>query len=290
MTIGTVALLLPCVGGVFAVGAALSDPQGKPDRYISIVGSGSDAPTAVPGGTVPTPSAGTGMGLGLGGQVQTGNTDPLTGLVLDPNTGQVVDPYTGVVVVPAATTQIGAPGTVPPGAGDPGTPAPGTGTDPGTGADPGETPGGTTDPEMPIGGTPVDPTEPYTPVEEPTTPPAPEPPVVQTSTATEDEPVPFETEFVRDRSMPRRTYETRVQGQTGVKTRTYEVTITDGQQTGRRLISEAITQAPVTRVIAVGTGRRPGADCDNDGGDNGGGGNNGGSGGGAGPRRCNGGS
>jgi hypothetical protein len=200
------------------------------------------------------------MGLGLGGQVQTGTTDPVTGLVVDSLTGQVVDPVTGQIVVPAATTQIGAPGTPTPGSADPGTVVPGA--DPGTG----EIPGTPTDPEMPLGGTPVDPAPPYTPVDEPTNPPAPEPPTVETSTTTEQEPVAFETEFVRDRSMPRRTYETRTEGREGVKTLTYEVTTTNGQQTGKRLISETITEAPVTRIIAVGTGRS-GSECDDDPGD-----------------------
>lgn len=257
MTIGTVAMLLPCAGSVFAVGAVLNGSADNVNRYISIVASGSDAPSTAPD-TVPPPRAGTGMGLGLGGQVQTGTTDPVTGLVLDPVTGQVADPVTGQIVVPAATTQIGSPTTAAPGPADPGVGGPGA--DPGTDA----TPGAPTDPEMPLGGTPVDPTPSYTPAEEPTDPPAPQPPTVETSTTTEQEPVPFETEFVRDRSMPRRTYETRTAGQEGVKTLTYEVTTTNGQQTGKRLISETITEAPVTRVIAIGTGRRPGSECDDD--------------------------
>jgi hypothetical protein len=43
------------------------------------------------------------------------------------------------------------------------------------------------------------------------------------------------------------------QGVPGVKTLTYEVTLTDGVETGRRLIGEKVNRKPVTKVVAVGT-------------------------------------
>jgi hypothetical protein len=42
-------------------------------------------------------------------------------------------------------------------------------------------------------------------------------------------------------------------GVRGVRSLTYEVTLTNGEQTGKRLVRNAVTKAPVTRVIAVGT-------------------------------------
>ena len=46
----------------------------------------------------------------------------------------------------------------------------------------------------------------------------------------------------------------------GVLTLTYEVTLTDGRQTGKRLVRRVVTRAPVARVVAVGT--RPVRRCD----------------------------
>jgi hypothetical protein len=42
-------------------------------------------------------------------------------------------------------------------------------------------------------------------------------------------------------------------GVAGVRTQTYEVTLTDGKETGRKLIGDAVTKKPVTKVVAVGT-------------------------------------
>ena len=52
----------------------------------------------------------------------------------------------------------------------------------------------------------------------------------------------------------------RVKGVPGVRTLTYEVTVTDGVQTNKRLINSVITKSPVTKVIAVGTKNEP--ECD----------------------------
>jgi resuscitation-promoting factor RpfB len=46
---------------------------------------------------------------------------------------------------------------------------------------------------------------------------------------------------------------TRTRGRAGIKTLVYEVTLTDGVQTGKRLVRQTVTRAPVTKVIAVGT-------------------------------------
>ena len=52
----------------------------------------------------------------------------------------------------------------------------------------------------------------------------------------------------------------RVKGVAGVRTLTYEITVTDGVQTDKKLVSSVITRAPVTKVIVVGTRNEPGCD------------------------------
>jgi hypothetical protein len=231
MTICGLAVLLPLVGGVFAVGALMGDSGAETvDRYASIVTSDSKRTTPPADGIALAAPEGDGFGIsaGLGGA---------------PGMPGVAGPGAGVGlvgVVPGSTMPAAGPGI-------PGLPGvPGAGTP-------------TFDAEMPIGGTPVDPSTDYEPVDVPPSPPAPVP-VVETTTVTETEAIPFETDVIRDPSMPRRTHEVRTPGEQGERTYTYEVTTTDGQQTDKRLVSQAVTKDPVTRVIAVGTGRRD--DCD----------------------------
>jgi hypothetical protein len=219
MTIGSVALLLPCVGAAFGVGALVDQgAETITSRGTLTVGEAGPSSPPADAATWP-PSAGTGMG-----------TQP--GLPRNADTA-------ALVTAPQGTT-IGVPA--------PAAAGPGVGT------------------TMPQGGTPVDPTTGVgttAPVEAPPPPPPnpPSQPTVETTTVTETQAVPFQTEFVRDSSMPRRQHEVRSPGQEGVRTLTYEVTTTDGQQTDKRLISDAITKEPVTRVIAVGTDRRD-QNCD----------------------------
>jgi uncharacterized protein YabE (DUF348 family) len=78
-------------------------------------------------------------------------------------------------------------------------------------------------------------------------------PVVEKRTVTETQPIPFGQRTVKDSALAKGVQKVRTQGVAGVKTRTYEVTITDGVQTGRTLIRETVTRAPVTQVIAIGT-------------------------------------
>ena len=268
MTIGTLALLVPCVGAVFGVTALVSDtgPGEIVERYAAAVTS--DSTSTPTEGTAPTPTFGADASAGLGGA---------------PAVPGAATPGTGVGTV-------GAVGATPPG-------VPAT---PGFPAVP-RLPGAPTfDAEMPIGGTPVDPATEYEPVHVPAAPPAPVP-LVETRTVTETEAIPFQTQYVRDSSLPRRSHEVRTPGEQGVKTLTYEVTTTDGQQTDKRLVSESVNRDPVTRVVAIGPARR---DCDGGGGGGGGHGDDdgdddtgsdgdseGGSDGdrhGDGPRRCNG--
>jgi hypothetical protein len=80
-----------------------------------------------------------------------------------------------------------------------------------------------------------------------------EQPVIETRTVTETAAVPFEHKTVNDPSLAAGTTEVRTRGVAGVKTLTYEVTFTNGVQTGKKLLSDVVTSAPVTQVTANGT-------------------------------------
>jgi len=85
-------------------------------------------------------------------------------------------------------------------------------------------------------------------------------PDVRKRTTKETQRIPFRTRTVKDSALPEGTTETRVSGVAGVRTLTYEITETDGVQTGRKLIRSVVTRKPVTRVTVVGTGSDPGCD------------------------------
>jgi hypothetical protein len=70
---------------------------------------------------------------------------------------------------------------------------------------------------------------------------------------TETVPVPFTERTVNDPALPRGSRVVRVPGVNGAKTLTYEVTVVDGVETDRKLVSESVTRQPVTQVVAVGT-------------------------------------
>ena len=74
--------------------------------------------------------------------------------------------------------------------------------------------------------------------------------------------IPFRTSMVGDPSLPPGKKQVRTQGKPGLETLRYRVTIVDGRQTDRRLVSRTVTRRPVTRVVAVGTRAKPGRDCD----------------------------
>ncbi|MEV1290090.1 G5 domain-containing protein [Micromonospora sp. NPDC049679] len=78
-------------------------------------------------------------------------------------------------------------------------------------------------------------------------------PTIEKRTVAEQQAVPFATKTVKDASLPKGTRKVRTPGVAGVKTATYEVTFTNGVQTGKKLVRQQVTKAPVTQVIAVGT-------------------------------------
>jgi hypothetical protein len=67
------------------------------------------------------------------------------------------------------------------------------------------------------------------------------------------EPVPFEEATVNDPAMPNGQTQVTTTGQIGEKTLTYRVTLVDGIETNRELISDIVTRAPITQMTSVGT-------------------------------------
>jgi resuscitation-promoting factor RpfB len=82
-------------------------------------------------------------------------------------------------------------------------------------------------------------------------------PVVTVETVTETEAVPFERVTVEDDTMDLGTSAVTTAGVAGVRTLTYEVTLTDGAETGRVLVSDEVTTGPVDEVTSVGTYEPP---------------------------------
>jgi len=78
-------------------------------------------------------------------------------------------------------------------------------------------------------------------------------PAVENHIITKTRAIPFTTRTVNDPTLTNGTTKVRSRGIAGVKTLTYEVTLTNGVQTAKRLIREVVTRAAVTRVVAVGT-------------------------------------
>lgn len=91
------------------------------------------------------------------------------------------------------------------------------------------------------------------------------PPKVETRTVTETKAIAYSTRTVKDSALLAGTTRVRTKGVAGVRTLTYEVTLTDGRQTAKKLITSVVTRKPVTKVVAVGT-RKPrppaGSGCD----------------------------
>ncbi|MFI6821685.1 G5 domain-containing protein [Micromonospora sp. NPDC050187] len=90
----------------------------------------------------------------------------------------------------------------------------------------------------------------------PSLPPSPSPspsPMVEVRTDTAAEKIPHGTRTVKDPSLAKGKRLVRTRGVDGVRTLTYQVTVTDGVQTGRKLVRSAVTRKPVTEVVVVGT-------------------------------------
>jgi hypothetical protein len=78
-------------------------------------------------------------------------------------------------------------------------------------------------------------------------------PVVEHRTVTETAQIPFVEQTVDDPALAKGTTAVRTNGAAGEKTRTYDVTVTDGVETDRKLAGETVTRQPVAKVTAIGT-------------------------------------
>lgn len=85
-------------------------------------------------------------------------------------------------------------------------------------------------------------------------------PVVEVRTVTATEKIPHGTRTVKDSSLTEGKRVVRTRGVDGVRTLTYQVTVTDGVQTDRKLVRSVVTRKAVTEVVAVGT--KPARQCD----------------------------
>ncbi len=150
-----------------------------------------------------------------------------------------------------------------------------------TGADPEPTRTGTAaeEAQQPILATPGDPTEEGSPVAVPsgtpsaapsTVPPSVTPsqtsatstPVVRVTTVTEQATIRYSERTVKDSSLAEGKRAVRTKGVNGVRTLTYEVTITDGVRTAKKLVKSTVTKQPVTQVVAIGTKKPQTSKCD----------------------------
>ncbi|WP_184188681.1 G5 domain-containing protein [Micromonospora parathelypteridis] len=87
-------------------------------------------------------------------------------------------------------------------------------------------------------------------------------PVVRVRTVTEQAAIKHGVRTVKDSSLAEGKRVVRTKGVDGVRTLTYQVTTTDGVQTGRKLVKSAVTKQPVTEVVAVGTKKPQSSNCD----------------------------
>ncbi|MFI5833891.1 G5 domain-containing protein [Micromonospora sp. NPDC051300] len=78
-------------------------------------------------------------------------------------------------------------------------------------------------------------------------------PQVQLRTVTSTTKIPYPTRTVKDSTLQSGTKKVRTRGVTGIRTLTYQVTVTDGVQTAKKLIRSVVTRQPVAQVVAVGT-------------------------------------
>lgn len=122
---------------------------------------------------------------------------------------------------------------------------------------------------QPIVAAPAEPSEEAaSPVADAPTPAAPTPssvaptPVVQVTTVAERATIRYGERTVKDSSLAEGKRVVRTKGVNGVQTLTYEVTTTDGAQTGKKLVRSVVTKQPVTQVVAVGTKKARSSNCD----------------------------
>ncbi len=89
-------------------------------------------------------------------------------------------------------------------------------------------------------------------------------PAAEIRTVTETVEIPFERVTRDDPTLASGKSVVSTKGVAGAKTLTYEVTLVGGVETGRKLVNEVVTKAPVAEVTRVGTkpASKPKPSCD----------------------------
>jgi hypothetical protein len=86
-------------------------------------------------------------------------------------------------------------------------------------------------------------------------------PVVTTRTDVETREIPYDTQVIRDPSLPRGTRTVESPGADGEETLRYLVTLTDGRPTARILVGREVTREPEPRIVVFGARRAWERDC-----------------------------
>ncbi len=89
--------------------------------------------------------------------------------------------------------------------------------------------------------------------------------VIEKKTTTVTQTIPFSKTTVNDSTLEQGKTSIKTTGVNGVKTLTYEITLTNGTQTDKKLIKEETTTQPISEVTAIGTyvAPRPVLNCPN---------------------------
>lgn len=98
----------------------------------------------------------------------------------------------------------------------------------------------------------IGPPAPPAPAPAPALAPAPARPVITTRIQTATSEIPFPTRTVRDPSQPEGVREVQSAGVAGERTVRYLLTLTDGRQTGRRLLDSTVTRQPQPQIVTLG--------------------------------------
>lgn len=87
-------------------------------------------------------------------------------------------------------------------------------------------------------------------------------PKVEIKTVSVTEPIAYASSTIDDSTLAQGTTQTRTAGVNGVRTLTYEITLTDNVETTRKEVSNVVTTQPINEVIAHGT-KAPELSCPN---------------------------
>ncbi|WP_454855278.1 G5 domain-containing protein [Promicromonospora soli] len=82
-------------------------------------------------------------------------------------------------------------------------------------------------------------------------------PVTTTKRITKKETIPFQKITGEDPNLDKGTKKITTEGVKGVRTKTYRVTYTDGEETDRKIVKNVVTRKPIDQVTSIGTRTPP---------------------------------